>query len=237
MVATQIGNVFTQRTERISLLKIDLLSNRAALLLNEGHQPRIIEMREEITERLKRELPPEIVIFGSGTSPNTLEAAGIRRMDGVAAVTGADETNLVVASLAHFEFRVKRVIARINNPKNAWLFIPQMGVDVALNQAELMGRLIVEEMSLGDMITLLKLNRGEHTMIEEWVHFKSEAVERPIRALGFPVDCVLVAIIRQGKLLIPHGSTVLEADGEVIVLTHSAQLDALARILGAGQLV
>jgi len=207
----------------------------ASLLLNEGHQPRIIEVRAEIVERLQRELPPTITMLGSGTAPNMLEAAGIRRMDVVAAVTGADETNLVVASLAHFEFGVKRVIARINNPKNAWLFTPEMGIDAALNQAELMGHLIVEEMSIGDMKTLLKLNRGEYSMVEERVHPKSGAIGRPLRELDFPVDCELVAIIRQGKLLIPHGSTILEADDEVIALAHAAQLGGLGAILGSRQ--
>ena len=89
-----------------------------------------------------------------------LEAAGIRQANVVAAVTGADETNLVVTSLARFEFDVPRTIARVNNPKNAWLFTPEMGVDVALNQADLMAHLIAEEMSLGDMMTLLKLRQG-----------------------------------------------------------------------------
>jgi len=75
-------------------------------------------------------------------------------------VTGSDDTNLVVTSLARFEFNVPRVIARINNPKNAWLFTPEMGVDIALNQADILARLVVEEMSLGDMMTLFKIRRG-----------------------------------------------------------------------------
>jgi len=68
--------------------------------------------------------------------------------------------NSVITSLARFEFQVSRTIARINNPKNAWMFTPDMGVDVALNQADLMAHVIAEEMSLGDMMTLLKLRKG-----------------------------------------------------------------------------
>jgi trk system potassium uptake protein TrkA len=77
----------------------------------------------------------------------------------VAAVTGDDEDNLVIATLARFEFSVRRVIARVNNPRNAWLYTPAMGVDAALNQADLMAKLIAEEMSLGDMMILVAAPR------------------------------------------------------------------------------
>ena len=94
-------------------------------------------------------IPPMIRLTNLGirlVDPDVLEAAGIRRADLVAAVTGADETNLVVTSLARQEFNVHRVIARVNNPKNAWLFTPEMGCDVAVNQAEVMAKLIIEGM-------------------------------------------------------------------------------------------
>jgi trk system potassium uptake protein TrkA len=110
------------------------------------HQVKLLEVRPEHLGPLKLDLPAEALALGSGTDPGVLEAAGVRQADVVAAVTGADETNLVVASLARFEFGVRRTIARVNNPKNAWLFTPEMGVDVALDQAELIARLIVEEL-------------------------------------------------------------------------------------------
>ena len=132
----------------------------ASLLLGEGHKVKLIEVREDEIDHLRKELPLEVVVWGSGSDPNVLEAAGIRQTQVVAAVTGDDETNLVVTSLARFEFKVGRTIGRVNNPKNAWLFTNVMGVDVALNQADLMARLIREEMSLGDMMTLLKLRKG-----------------------------------------------------------------------------
>jgi trk system potassium uptake protein TrkA len=114
----------------------------AKLLLSAGHWVRLIEVREEEIGHLQKDLSKEVVISGSGTDPVVLESAGIRQTDVVAAVTGADENNLVVTSLARFEFDVPRTIARVNNPKNAWMFTAEMGVDVALNQADLMGHLI-----------------------------------------------------------------------------------------------
>ena len=109
------------------------------------HHVIVIEARQEHFEALGRDLPTESLVFGSGTDPDVLEAAGIRQAEVVAAVTGADEANLVVTSLARFEFGVPRTIARVNNPKNAWLFTAEMGVDVVLDQADLIAGMIMEE--------------------------------------------------------------------------------------------
>ena len=204
----------------------------ASILLAEGHRVRVIEVREEEIPRLGQELTPEAVVLGNGTDPSVLEAAGIRQADVVAAVTGADETNLVVTSLARFEFEVPRIIARVNNPKNAWMFTPEMGVDVALNQAELMAHLIAEEMSLGDMMTLLKLRKGQYSLVEEKVHPASVVAGRAVRELTFPAESVLVAVIRKGQLIIPHGDLVLQPADEVLAVVHASALSQFATLLG-----
>ena len=118
----------------------------AARLHAAQHRVTVVEARQEHLSSLKLDLPAAALVLGSGTDPSVLETAGIRQTEIVAAVTGADEANLVVASLARFVFGVARTIARVNNPKNAWLFTPQMGVDVAFDQAELIARLIVDEL-------------------------------------------------------------------------------------------
>jgi trk system potassium uptake protein TrkA len=180
-------------------------SHLANLLLEGGHTIKVIEERKVLLEKLHQELPQEVVIAGDGSSPLTLENAGIQKANVLAAVTGSDETNLVVTSLARFEFNVPRVIARVNNPKNAWLFTPEMGVDVALNQADILARLVAEEMSLGDMMTLLKLRKGEYSLIEEKVHPLSPSANKSLREVDLPSESVIVAIIRKNLLLIPHG--------------------------------
>jgi trk system potassium uptake protein TrkA len=204
----------------------------AKLLLEGGHSVKVIEERPAVLEKMKGEIPGEIIIAGDGSSPQVLEIAGVLKANVLAAVTGSDETNLVITSLARFEFNVPRVIARLNNPKNAWLFTPEMGVDVALNQADILARLVAEEMSLGDMMTLLKLRKGEYSLIEEKVHPLSLAVNKDLRELKIPDECVLVAIIRKNKLLIPHGDTVLQPADEVLALVHASQLKQLAILLG-----
>ena len=204
----------------------------AGLLLGAGHRACIVEQRRELAERLQEQFTPEMVVHASGTSPSTLETLRIRQADVVAAVTGADETNLVVTSLARFEFHVPRVIARVNNPRNAWLFTPEMGVDVALNQADLLGRLLLEEMSLGDMMTLLKLRKGQFALVEEKVDPQAAAVGKSVAELELPAQCVLAAVLRKGELIFPHGSTVLQPADEVLAVVHSSQAAALAQLLG-----
>jgi trk system potassium uptake protein TrkA len=203
----------------------------ASILLSGGYRVKIIEQRRELFERLQKNFKSEELFLGSGTDPNVLEAAGIRNANVVAAVTGADETNLVICSLARFEFKVPRIIARVNNPLNSWLFTPQMGVDVPLNQADLMGHLIAEEMSLGDMMTLVKLRKGQYSLVEEKVHPDSRANGKAVRDLDLPSQCVLAAIIRKGELIIPRGETVLEPADEVLAVVHASQLAKFNELL------
>lgn len=203
-----------------------------SLLLNSGKKIRIIEERSEVIPALLRDIPEDAVIRGSGTDPLVLEAAGVRQADVVAAVTGTDETNMVVAGLARSEFGVARVIARVNDPRNAWMFTPRMGVDVALNQADLMAHLIVEEMSVGEMMTLLKLRKGEYSLVEEKVHPDSRAAGCDLTGLDLPKESVVVAVIRKGRLLIPRGNLLLEAGDEVLALVHAGAMARLAGILG-----
>ncbi len=118
----------------------------ASLLRAGNHTVKIVEIRPDEIPRLQQMVVPESVICGNGTDPAVLEAAGIRQTNVVAAVTGTDATNLVVMSLARFEFNVPRTIARVHRPTHAWMFTPAMGVDVALNQADLLAHLIAKEM-------------------------------------------------------------------------------------------
>jgi trk system potassium uptake protein TrkA len=207
-------------------------SQLAIQLIEAGHQVKVIEDRPVVLERLREEMPAEVIVAGDGSSPNILEAAGIKTAQVLAAVTGDDEANLVITSLARFEFRVPRTIARVNNPKNSWLFDHQMGVDVALNQADIFAKLIAEEMSLGDMMTLLKLRRGEYSIVEEKVHRQASVVGKPLREISLPAECVFVAVLRKNRLIVPHGDTVLEPVDEVIALVHCDQLAKVAALLG-----
>ena len=125
----------------------------ANLLINQNYKVRMIENRRNLLGLLHQELPTEVIYEGNPVDPNILEAAGIREVHAVAAVTSDDSTNLAICFLGKTMFEVPRTIARVNNPNNAWLFNENFHVDVALNSADVLAHLIEEEMSLGDMMT------------------------------------------------------------------------------------
>lgn len=204
----------------------------ASLLLSYGHEIKLIENRERILNKLQREFPPEILVYGLGSDPTVLEEAGIGDVDVLAAVTPEDETNLVVSTLAKMEFGVPRVIARVNNPKNAWLYNSGMGVDIGVNQADLMAHLVVEEMNLEDMFTLMKLKKGDYSIVQTKVSASARAVNHMLKELPIPKKSVLIAITRNDAVLIPKGDTQIMADDEILFLTDESSRKELKEIFG-----
>jgi trk system potassium uptake protein TrkA len=202
----------------------------AALLLDQNHEVHVIEHRRDILAFIHRELPTEVIYEGNATNPQIVEQAGIRRAQVLAACTGDDADNLVLCFLARTRYGVPRTIAQINNPRNAWLFDEKFHVDVALNQSEILARLIEEEMSMGDMMTLLKLRRGQYSVVEEKIPLGARAVGIAIQDLTLPDGCVIAAIIRRGKMVMPHGATVFEVGDEVLAVTDRQGADQLASL-------
>jgi len=206
-------------------------SHLARLLLDAGHKVKVIEQRPVPLERLRTEIPPDCIMVGDGSSPLTLEQADISTAHVLAAVTGADETNLVVTSLARFEFNVPRVIARINNPKNAWLFTAEMGVDIALNQADLLAHLIEEEMSVGDMMTLFQIRRGQYSVVEEKVAPGAKGIGVLLKDMGLEQQCVIAAIIRDGKMMLPRADSIFQEGDEILAVASPQGAKRLAELL------
>lgn len=207
----------------------------ASLLLNNNCSVKVIENREEVYAKLKNELPENTAVFGSGTDPNLLEACGIADVDVVAAVTGADETNLVVSTITKFEFGVPRVIARVNNPKNTWLFNAGMGVDVGLNMADLMAHIVVEEMDLKNMLTLMKMSHGNYSIVQVKVDTQSKAVNKALKDLEIPIKAVLIALYRGKDVIIPRGNTTIMADDDILAFTDSESQVIINDLFGSPQ--
>lgn len=202
----------------------------ADLLISQDHDVRVVDNRKEVLERIHRELPTEAIIEGDPLEMHVLEQAGIRRASVLAACTTEDEINLTLCYIARTQYNVRRTIARVNNPRDAWLFDDKFHVDVAVNQAELLASLIQEEMSLGDMITLLKLRRGNYSLVEEKIPEGAKAIGMAIKDLALPEHCVIAAIIRKGEVMIPRGITTFEAGDEVMAVTDLEGSEALSRL-------
>jgi len=203
----------------------------ASQLIQEGHSVTVVEQRHGLIPRLAKEVPRAQVIQGDGCEPTTLEQANVRKANVVVAVTGDDEDNLVVCLLARNEFRVGRTLARVNNPRNEWLFTREMGVDVYVSQAHIMSALLREEMAPLEMAVLLSLHQGDTMLVEYILTETSRAVGRSISDLPLPANAVLVALERRQEVVIPRGGVVLEAGDRVIALTKASDRARLAAAL------
>jgi trk system potassium uptake protein TrkA len=203
----------------------------ASLLLSEGYQIRLVEGRRELLARLHQELPTEVIYEGNPIDPQVLRGAGLDKADVMAAVTSEDAANLTVCFLARTMFNVSRTIARVNNPRDAWLFNESFHVDVALSSASVLAHLIQEEMSLGDMMTLLKLRRGQYSLVEEKVPPGAKAIGVALKDLRLPDQCVIAAIIRDGKINVPRGDFAFREDDEVLAVTNPEGARQLAELL------
>ena len=201
-------------------------------LEGQGYAVKIIDQRPEVVAKLRQEFGGTIVC-GDGCSPQVLEEAGIDKASLVVAMTAGDEDNLVICRLSKRHFGVPRVIARVNNPRNEWLYTRAWGVDVAVSQVHLTAKLIEEEIGLGELVTLLKLQRGEVALVELVLPDGARAAGRALRDSGLPSESIIVSIIRDGRLVFPRGDTVLQPQDEILAVTTVRAEAALKAALAA----
>ena len=198
-------------------------------LAERGHQVTLVERTRTVLDALGEcDLRTQL---GDACSPEVLEAAGLREADVVVAATGDDEDNLVISLLAKQEFAVPRVLARVNHPTNEWLFDESWGVDLAVSPPHLLTAFVEEEVTAGDLVSLLKLERGRVELLEVRLDGKSAAVGHRVEDLALPGDVTLVAVIRDGHVNPCRGKTPFNEGDEVIALASVERHDELRRIL------
>jgi trk system potassium uptake protein TrkA len=213
-------------------------------LVRNGHQVLIVEQDPSVVARQSAADEAEIGdsadlaagasvrwFAGDACEVSTLHQAGFGAADVVVAATGDDEDNLVISLLSKQEFAVPRVIARVNHPKNEWLFNETWGVDVSVSTPHLITALVEEALSVGTLVRLLHFAEGKAGLVEVTLADDSPAVGRPISELGMPRDSSMVAIIRERRVVVPRGDTVLAHGDEVIALVTEDSEDGVRRIL------
>lgn len=202
----------------------------AADLKEAGHEVILIERDADLVSKLRKGLDVTW-LAADACEVSNLQRAGIDTVDVIFAATGDDEDNLVVSLLAKQEFAVPRVVARVNNPKNHWLFNKSWGVDVAVSTPHLLTALVEEAVSVGSLVRLLQLGDGAARLVEVTLAESSPAVGRSIAALGLPRDATIVAVVRDSHVEVPTRETTLKAGDEVIVLATSDAEAAIKELL------
>ena len=194
-----------------------------------GHEVHLLEREAKVVNRLQ----PSVNVHWHTVDAceyDSLNAVGLSDVDVMVAATGDDEDNLVISLLAKQEFAVPRVIARVNNPKNHWLFDESWGVDVAVSTPHLLTALVEEAVSVGSLVRLLNLDGGAR-LVELTLAGSSPAAGRNLADLAVPRDASIVAVIRNRHVIVPRGDTVLAVGDEVIALVTGEVEDELSKLL------
>ena len=199
-----------------------------------GHEVLLIEQDFDLVEKIRGQIPGATWFVGDACEVASLEKAGLADADVMVAATGDDEDNLVVSLLAKQEFAVPRVVARVNHPKNHWLFNETWGVDVSVSTPHLLTALVEEAVSVGSLVRLLQFAGGDAGLVEVTLAPDSPAAGRAVVDLGMPRDASIVAVVRDEHVVVPRGDTVLQAEDEVLVLITNASEDQVKAILVAG---
>lgn len=201
----------------------------AKRLLEDSHIVAVIEKDLLRCQGLAKDLDA-LIINGDGCDDKYLEDAGVSRADVLAAVTGDDEDNLIICQLAKEKFGVKRTVARVKDSRNEHTF-SELGVDVPVDATAIIAKIIEEEVSFSDFVTLMTFKRGKLAIVRVDLADDSPVINKPLKEITLPHDSVLVSIIRADKVVIPKGDTILQPLDDVIALTTIENEKKLLEIL------
>jgi trk system potassium uptake protein TrkA len=197
-------------------------------LASNGHQVLLMDRDAKIQS---------IVIEGVTTfqadacEVESLSDADVATCQVIVAATGDDKTNLVVSLLAKTEFGVPRVIARVNHPKNEWMFDEAWGVDTAVSTPRMLSALVEEAVSVGDLVRLMTLRKGEANLVEFTLAPDSDVVGKCVRDVIWPAETTLVCILREHHVITPTGDDPFESGDELLFISSSEQENALLALL------
>jgi trk system potassium uptake protein len=163
-----------------------------------------------------------------------LDDASLERCNVVIAATGDDKANLVTSLLAKTEYGVPRVVARINLPANEWLFNESWGVDVAVSTPRLLSALVEEAVSVGDLVRLMTFRQSDASLVELTIPADAQLAGQRVGSIEWPADTALVAILRDGRVIVPSSDDPLECGDELLFVTSQDVEADLARLLHAG---
>lgn len=172
--------------------------------------------------------------FGDACELSLLESIQLQDFDVVIAATGDDKANVVLSLLAKTEFAVPRVVARVNDPRNEWLFDSAWGVDVAVSTPRMLASLVEEAFAVGDVVRLLEFRKGNANLVEITLPEDTPWGGRPVRKLDLPRDAALVTILRGQRVIVPEPDQPLEGGDELLfVATPDVELE-LRNLLAEG---
>ena len=186
-------------------------------LLEHGHEVLLVDKEPRAIKT--GSVPGAEWLLADACEISALEEAGLDQCQVVVAATGDDKANLVVSLLAKTEYGVPRTVARVSNPKNEWMFDEAWGVDVPVSMPRLMTALVEEAVSVGELVRLFTFQQSNTDLVELTMPADSPRIGERVGDVQWPVDTVLVAIIREGHVLVPSPDSALEAADELLFVS------------------
>ena len=201
-------------------------------LLENGHEVLLIDQKPSSIK--VDSVPRAEWLLADACEISSLDDAALDRCNVVVAATGDDKVNLVVALLAKTEYGVPRVVARVNNPGNEWLYNESWGVDVAVSTPRLLSALVEEAVSVGDLVRLMTFGHSEASLVELTMPADAPLAGKQVGAIEWPADAALVAILREGRVLIPQREDPLQPGDELFFVTTEDVEGDLERLFSVG---
>jgi trk system potassium uptake protein TrkA len=201
-------------------------------LAENGHEVLLIERERRALKEAS--VPDAHWLLADACELSSLEAARLQDCHVVVAATGDDKVNLVVSLLAKTEYGVPRVVARINHPKNEWLFNESWGVDVAVSTPRLLSALVEEAVTVGDLVRLLSFRHGEANLVEVTLPDDAPMAGQRVGSVTWPPDVALVAILRGPRVITPTADDPLESGDELLFVAAPDMEHELHDVLERG---
>lgn len=199
-------------------------------LVRSDHQVMLLERKIDHVE--PDAIPQAEWVHADACELSLLEAAHLETYDVVIAATGDDKANIVLSLLAKTEFGVRRVVARVNDPRNEWLFDDSWGVDVAVSTPRMLASLVEEAVTVGDLVRLMTFRQGQADLVEITLPDDTALAGKPVRKIRLPRDTALVTIIRGGRVIVPQPDDSLEGGDELLFVVSGEVEDELRAALG-----
>jgi trk system potassium uptake protein TrkA len=203
--------------------------NLTRLLIKEGHEVLLVEKDRARYSELDPELG-EHIYMGDAAESETLKTIGTNRANVMVAVTGDDATNLVICQMAKIMYMIPRTIARISNPRNEDIF-STLGVDAVVNTTKIVNSLIEKEVDSGMLVPVLEMKGGKVEVLETEVDSDSKLINKQIKDIKLPEDCLIISIIREGEVVFPHGNTVIQKGDSLMVMISKQRKAELRTII------
>lgn len=198
-------------------------------LLDSGHQVTLIERNPEHVDL--EDIADAEWQLGDACELSLLESMHLEGFDVVIAATGDDKVNVVLSLLAKTEFGVPRVVARVNDPRNEWLFTEAWGVDVAVSTPRMLASLVEEAVAVGDLVRLMEFRKGQANLLEITLPDDTPWGGKPVRKLQLPRDVALVTILRGPRVIVPQDDEPLEGGDELLFVAVTGVEPELRELL------